>query len=300
MFKKNILLLYFLLLPFTNLHSQFWGQEWHQLKSDPFFVYYLENDIASAKSILNVLERVYPRMSHEIGCEIQESISVFLCNSREVYRYIVGKNFPKWSTGVALPSSNFVVMQTFPTGTDPIKIAVHELTHILLDNAVHQKPIPRWFNEGLAVFYSDEKEFASSSLISKALLTNSIIPLTDIDEVLSFHTSKAQLAYQESYLAVIFLIEKYGMEVIKKVVSALAAEETNDQAFLTSIGMDLWDFELEWYKYIKKKHRWHFLVDFESYLWIFVLLLFVAGFIIIRRRNRKTIERWEHEEETQI
>ena len=70
-------------------------------------------------------------------------------------------------------------------------------------------PIPRWFDEGLAVYYSGERGLASSSLISKALLSNSIIPLEEIDEVLTFHKEKAQLAYQESFTAITFLIEEF-------------------------------------------------------------------------------------------
>jgi hypothetical protein len=133
--------------------------------------------------------------------------------------------------------------------------------------------------------------------VSKALLTNSIIPLVEIDDVLTFHTSKAQLAYQESYLAVIFLIEKFGIESIKKVVAALALEENSDKAFLKAIGMDLLDYDIAWYKYIKRKFRWHFLVEFETYLWIFILMLFIFGFILIRRRNKKIIESWDDDEE---
>ena len=61
--------------------------------------------------------------------------------------------------------------------------------------------------------------------------------------------------------------------------------------------MDENDFEYEWFQYIKKKYRFHFLLDFDNYLWVIILLLFVIGFILIRRRNRRTIRRWEYEDD---
>lgn len=278
-------------------YSQHQDLNWNFIKSKPFIIYYLENDIINANAILKTLESSYPQLSTQIGYQLNSPIGVFLCNSEKTYNYVVGKHFPKWSEGIAIPENKLIIIKANNRGSDPRKTAIHELTHILLNGAVNNRPIPRWFNEGLAIFYSNEKEFASSSLVSKALLTNSIISLNDIDKVLTFNQSKAQLAYQESYLAVNFLIEKFGVNHIKKVVQALSLEQDADQAFLNAIGMDLWDFELEWLKYIKHKHRWHFLVDFDIYLWILILLLFIIGFIIIRRRNRQTLKRWEREEE---
>ena len=295
--RKIILLLFFIgsaifLFPAIS-YSQYWGLKWHQIKSKPFIIHYLNNDVTYSDIVLKTLKNFYPRLSSEIGYQEKSTIMVFLCNSDKAYNLIVGKNFPKWSEGVAQPANKLIIIKS---GVNSSKIIVHELTHILLHSAVNSKPIPRWFDEGLAVFYSDEQEFASSSLISKALITNSIIPLSDIDDVLTFHTSKAQLAYQESYLAVLFLIEEFGLDGIKRVVTALAEKENEDQALIAAIGIDLWDFETAWIKYLKRKYRWHFLVEFDTYLWLFILLLFLAGFMLMRRRNKKTMQRWEEED----
>lgn len=281
----------------SKLYSQPATFEWQQLKSDFFIIHYQANDHYHANTVLKTVENFYPRLASEIGYQLNTPVQIFLANTEKTYRSIVGRNFPKWSEGLAVPSSQIIVIKTTNDSSDPRKTVIHELTHILLNGAVNGKPIPRWFNEGLAIFYSDEKEFASSSLVSKALITNSIIPLADIDEVLTFHTSKAQLAYQESYLAVIFLIEKFGIEGIKKIVQALASAENPDQAFLKTIGMDLLDFDLAWYKHIKQKFRWHFLIEFETYLWLLILMLFILGFILMRRRNKKIIESWNDDEE---
>ena len=120
--------------------------------------------------------------------------------------------------------------------------------------------------------------------------------MSDIDDVLNYHRDKAQLAYQESYLAVDFLINEYGTESVTKILAKVASGINLNQAFLDVIHLDLWDFEDQWFKHIQHKYRWHFLVEFDSYLWVLILALFTIGFILMRRRNRQTLQRWEEED----
>ncbi len=261
-----------------------------------FIVFYLDSDSKNAQNILNTLTEEYPQLCEAIGSKLITSINIFLTNSENLYKNIVGKSFPDWSSGAALPAHQVMVLKSYYTNQDIHKIAIHELTHLLIDQATKSKPIPRWLNEGLAVYFSREKNFASTSLISKALMTQSIIDLSDIDYVLTFHKSKAQLAYQESYLAVKYLIETYGLESVRNIINQIAISHDYDTAFLNTLGMGIYDFEYEWFQYIRDNYRWHFLADFDIYLWMSLPLLFIVIFIIIRIRNRKTLKRWESEE----
>ena len=285
-------------LSFTLLITPCFSQsfDWEKISSDKFSVFYLDNDYNNAKNILNTLTEAYPLLRKAIGSELAFSINIFLSNSENVYKNIVGKNFPDWSSGAALPAHRVMVLKSHEVNQDIHKIAIHELTHLLIDQATHSKPIPRWLNEGLAVYFSGEKNFASTSLISKALMTQSIIDLSDIDYVLTFHKSKAQLAYQESYLAVKYLIETYGLESVRNIIKQIALTNDYDAAFTSAIGMDMYNFEYEWFQYVQDNYRWHFLADFEIYLWMSMPLLFIVIFIIIRIRNRKTLKRWESED----
>lgn len=275
--------------------------QWQKITGSKFIVYFQVNDLQNSEKILNSLQSSYLRLSQEIGVELVDSVVVFITPSKEVFQKMVGENIPKWSDGIAAPIHNTIILKSprwIPPETDNKAIAIHELTHIILARAVKGNPIPRWFNEGLAVYYSGEKGYASSTLVSKALLTDSIIPLSDIDEVLQFHVDKAQLAYQESYLAINYLMNQYGSDAVKKIIQKLGDGLNLNQALLEVIDLDLWEFEDEWLDHIKRKYRWHFLVEFDNYLWVLILALFIIGFIIMRRRNKKTIQRWQMEDET--
>ena len=273
--------------------------QWHRLSDTNFIIYYQFNDSQNSEKIFKILKTSYYKLSQEIGVEVTDTIAVIIAPSKNDYQQMLGKNIPKWSDGVASPSKNSIVLKSAswtPPETDHSAIAVHELIHILLDRAVKGNPIPRWFDEGIAVYYSGEKRYASSSRISKALLTKSLIELKDIDNVLNFQADKAQLAYQESYLAVDYLFKQYGKDAVKKIIQHLGNGRDLNQAFLAVIDLDLWEFEGEWLDNIKQKYRWYFLVELDDYLWVIMLVLLVAGFFMMRIRNRRTIQRWQDED----
>lgn len=305
-FHKIIIFKFFL---FTILLYYVWHfhpvlaqqNNWLKKISSQFVIFFQSADQKNANKILQTIDQTFPQISQQLNISFLDSVTIILSPSEKSYSQFVGKNFPNWSGGAASPDQNLIILKS-PSFTheerNNAKITIHELTHILLNKAVNKNPLPRWFNEGMAVYFSGEKEFASNSLISKALITKSIIPLREIDKVLNFHQDKAQLAYQESFLAVSYLIEKFGNESMKIILAQLAQGNDMDAALVHAIGSDQTDFEYEWYHSIQKKYRWHFLLDFDIYLWIFILLLFIFGFLIIRKRNRLTMKRWEQEDET--
>lgn len=276
------------------------NQPWEKISGSIFNVFYQDNDLPNSRKILTTLQSASLRLSRELGVDLSDTVSIFIAPSKKVFDQIVGQDFPKWSDGLASPWKNIIILKSprwMPPETDNEAIVIHELTHIIINRATRGNPIPRWLNEGLAVYYSGEKGYAASTLISKALVTNSIIPLSEIDEVLQFHRDKAQLAYQQSYLAVDYLFQHYGDDAVKQIIHKVGEGKNTNQAFIEAIDLDLWEFEEAWYQHIKQKHKWHFLVEFDNYLWILILALFIFGFVMIRLRNRQTIRRWQEEEE---
>ncbi len=305
-FAKVIFIIKYLLLVLLLSSSAFGRSnflntgEWERMTHFPFTLYFQETDSKNAENILNTLNENYPILSQQLGIELQDTVFIFISPTKKSFRQFVGKTFPEWSDGVASPSRNSIILKSprlQPDYPDNSKIVIHELTHILVDKITKGTPIPRWLNEGLSVYYSGEKGFASSSLVSKALISKSVIPLSDIDRVLRFHLEKAQLAYQESYLAVRYLFNEYGEAEVREILNLVGNGLNLNDAFIRVIDTDLWEFETEWLEHIKKKYRWQFLMDFDTYLWILMGLLFLLGFALMRMRNRRKIQQWEEEEE---
>ncbi len=295
--KKLSLLIGFSLLIHTNVVSQ---TNWYTLESSLFRIYYSENEERTAEQLSSLLETGYADLSSKTGLNITDTVNVFLCPTDEIFNELTGKFIPHWGEGIADPVRNLIILRSpkqYQNHARFPKLVLHELTHIMVGHST-QRPatIPRWFNEGVAIYFSQDKEFSIGEAISKALISKSLIPLDEIDDVLKFQQEKARLAYEESYSAVLFLEERFGYDDLLQLIRELKKGREFGQAFTDVFGLDFFEFEWEWHKFIEKKYRWRFLFDFGTYLWIFILILFILVIIAIRLRNRKILSQWEREE----
>lgn len=295
------IIFFFLAFGFYVPSSLLFGQTgWHKIDSSPFHIYYFKEDQVYAKELPALFQAAYSELANKLGLELTSSVKVFLCPTEEIFNDLTGDFVPDWGEGVADPIQSVIILKS-PGVTENYdrfhKLVRHELTHVLIGQSVrHPQAMPKWFNEGMALYFSFDEEFAGGEAISKALFSDSIIPLDEIDDVLKFQKTKARLAYEESYSFTLFLEEKFGLDGIVRLIHELDAGKTFNQAFLDAFGMDLFDAELQWYKYLEEKYRWRFLLDFETLLWILILFLFIFVVMAIRLRNRRIMKKWEEEE----
>ena len=272
------------------------GAEWKSIDNPPFVIHYLFKD-TYATFVSHFLYQAYTRIAEDLDIRLHEPIDVFLCPSQQIYDRLTANSLPEWSAAVAVPARNLIVLKSFEEQKSLRTSTIHELTHIMLHTVVDSMAIPRWFDEGLAVYYSDDKTLAARNQVSRALTSESIIPLDEIGNVLSFDQHKAQLAYQESYLTIVFIIREFGRSGLQKLIRAMKTSGSMDKALQQAFGMDMEGLEAAWYRFIRQKRRWNIFIDFEIFIWILILLLFLIGFVAIRLRNRHTLKRWEIEDE---
>lgn len=284
----------------SSLNPATMQADWHSLDSPPFRIYYLDSDRPYTRELSSLFHIAYLDFVTRLQLNLTQPVNVFLCPTQKVFDDLTGNFIPHWGEGVADPVKNLIILKS-PALTDNRdrlpKLVRHELSHILIgQTAKSPQNLPKWFNEGIAIYLSADEEFAAGKAISKALISNSIIPLDEIDDVLRFQHAKATLAYEESYSFVLYLIEQYGFGKIAQLLSELDTGQSFDVTFKDVFAIDLFEAEMNWYQYLEKKYRWTFLLDFDLFLWIFILLLFIFILIAIRWRNKRTLEKWDEEE----
>jgi hypothetical protein len=274
-------------------------QDWLTLDSERVKIYYTAANRSLAAALPAMFENEYADLSAKLGLQLDIPVQVLLAPTPEKFNELTGHLIPDWGEGVADAARGLIILKTLsPSSRDRLrKLVRHELTHILIGRGVAQpETLPRWFHEGLAIYFSYDEEFAGGAAISKALISNSVVPLNEIEDVLKFQTEKARLAYEESFSAVLYLEEEFGFAGIAAILAELKAGKAFDDAFEEYTGLSAAEFELNWLRFVEQKYRWRFLLDFETYLWILILLLFVLVFFGIKWRNRRTLKRWEDEE----
>ena len=208
----------------------------------------------------------------------------------------LGVRLPEWGGGGAIGRDNIIIpVDKFYAfyNADFFKITLHELVHIVVARTYGHLRVPRWFNEGLAMVLSGEISFEGQVFLSRAVFTNNLLPLDSIENLNSFDSWKAQLAYHQSHAAVDFLLKNYGYDLLPELLSATRALRSFQAACISTFGLSPKEFELLLKKEISLRHRYIFIIADYYLFWIFIVFLALVGFILTIVRNRQKMKALE-------
>ena len=122
------------------------------------------------------------------------------------------------------------------------RIIVHEVTHILWEQALgpNALPVPAWLNEGIASYMEpDSAPYSGRSLSSRGL---SLLSMTRVSGTPRSITT----FYLKAESVVAYLIDEFGVEPFQQFVGTLAKGNTIDAALLQTYGFDTTGLEDSW------------------------------------------------------
>ena len=275
------------------------GIAWHYHSTANFVIAYREADETLALRVLDELQERQRQLAQRLAYKPRRTITVFLCPTQYIFDRMTGGGVPHWGEAAANTATWRIYLKT-PAASNARELlpatVTHELAHLCLAELAQPHALPRWLSEGAAMLLSNEARPTDPILISRALLTKSLVDFEEIDDLLSFPNIRAALAYAESYQAVNFMTQRFGADAITKLARAFAEQPQPRQAFQTAFAEDLWNFETEYFDFLRRRFRWYFLLD-ESFLFGgIILILLLAGFLLTRWRTKKKIQEWEAEE----
>ncbi len=272
---------------------------WRNLSVAPFNIYHQPEDSLNAEAVARILREEFPLVRYDLDVALDTPVGIFIAPSYQSYLRLTGGAIPHWGEAVADPQKQIIVLKSprWARSSGTLKtLVMHEVMHIVLGQMTDHAPLPRWFNEGVAIYFSGEPGYLEGRIISRAQVANQLIPLDAIDAVLTFQQGRAHLAYFESFLAVSFMVEQYGESAIRELLETVRRVRDFRYAFQKTFGQTLPAFEREWRFYLEKKYRWSIFLEFDTLLWLGIIVLFLLIFIIILIRNRRTMARWEAED----
>jgi hypothetical protein len=258
------------------------------------------HDKSLAQQVKTNLESSYQEISSFLDDTLTQVVSVYVVDSDEEFRSMIGGGFPDWGIGCAIPSRNIIVLKSplhFNYHRPFSELITHELAHILLGNLAKGVALPRWLDEGFAMHQSHEWRIGQDIAVARAVLTGSLLRLSEIESVNAFREKKAQLVYTESFLAVSYLTGEYGEEVIRGLVDYLASGTSIDLAFLKTIGSNYLTFQLEFETHIKSKYSWISFLGDTFLLWVGLAFLIIIFYLAKKYHTKKILKEWELEEQ---
>ena len=292
----------FILQLFTPLMSS--ALNYVETSTSHFVFYFHSKDKRLIESLINDAETFRGDIVKDLGIDFKEKTKVYLAPSFRQYQELQpGGEVPSWSAAVAYPRLNLIIMQspkaTNGKGIDLSKVFKHEFTHIALGKAFSKREeIPLWLNEGLAMYESREWDFSRVSAITRAVLTGSLIPLSEITRLFPLEANKAELAYSESFYLISFLISQYGKENFHRFLREYSGGKGLKDVLTEVYGIKWEEFEKKWRHYLKVRFSWFPIVTSTTTLWFLVTIVFILAYIRKKKATRLKFEQWEREENT--
>lgn len=197
---------------------------------------------------------------------------------------------PYWSAGIARAGSEIYIFgQNRRQWLSTLK---HELFHTLLGQ--NEISIPVWLNEGLAQWQAGQMAWSGFMELGTATARSRLIPLVDLDVILSFNHKRASLAYGQALDATRFLINRHGESVLPYL---LRADDLGfRERFKMETGEDLIDFEIAWRENLESRFWFFKISTIPGILWALSPLIVVMAWVLKRQRGKQKIQEWEQEE----
>jgi hypothetical protein len=241
-------------------------------------------------------------LAADLGQPVLDHVLVRIARSPEQMAALApdGAGVPQYAAGVAYPSMHLALLALQAPDTweapDLVELLRHELTHLALADAASGHHVPRWFDEGLAIFESGEGRWARFRVLWDATLSGRLLPLADLDRSFPEDRYEVSVAYAESADFVQYLMRdadraRYG-SLIQRVRNGGAFSRALEDAY----GTDLPRLEYEW----REERGRHFgvapLLTGSGLLWVVVVGLAAVAWHKRRRRARAKLEQWAREE----
>ena len=205
----------------------------------------------AADKVLDVLEDAYNRVGRDFGTYPESRVPVILYTGKD-YREITGS--PGWSGGqydgkIRLPVGGM-------TEVTPVvrSVLFHEYTHVVVRELTRGN-CPVWLNEGLAEIEGRKEFDPPLAALNKASAGGTLLPFSSLTgSFASLQGKSVDLAYQQSYSLVRYMISAYGWHTMKELLTTLGEGRSFEAAAARAyqgVGRTFEEIFAEWRDQVK-------------------------------------------------
>jgi hypothetical protein len=246
------------------------------------------------------LESIDPRRFTDIAqlvglTDVGPAISIALVPessdlARSVSPWIVG--FTVRDSVVLFPARS----PTYPNNSLE-DVMRHEVAHALIWRASGGRPIPRWFNEGVAMAAERERGFEDQTQLFYQLVTGSRTSLDELDRLFEGGRSDQVRAYALAGALVHDLFERYSPAGCAQMLTHIGRGASFEAAFADVAGISPAAAESEFWRRQRIWTNWLPIITSTTTLWMAVTLLAILAIYRRRRRNLEIAKQWEKDEQ---
>lgn len=210
-------------------------------------------------TVMEILEEVYYQVTCDLMYNPDIKINVIFFRTEDFYSV---NQLGDWVGAVARGATILVPLIQGYRNVNNIKgILAHEFTHVIVNLRTNNR-CPVWINEGLAVYQEFRSMFGDPEVMRsdyQRLFDTEVVGKhnfvrfnqINLDPSRQTYGMSVPLGYLTSYLAIRFLIERWGFQGVDYLLATLGEGERVDEALLEATGLNLKDFESEFHDWLR-------------------------------------------------
>jgi len=261
--KKLFLFLLLVVFPafgqnFGQNKVQYHSFNWHYLQSEHFDVYFYRGAYKIAQFTANEAESSYVALKRDFKYQITRRVKIILYKSHNDFQQtnVVESYMPEGVGGVTELYKNRVVIPFEGSYAQLRHVIHHELTHAVMNDMLYGGsiqsiisgqvvPVPTWFAEGLAEYFSLGWDTRADMILRDATMNGYLPPI----QYLSYY-----MAYQGGQSVFRYIAQKYGQEKISEILHKIRGSFRFEGAFKSALGIKLDELSEEWQKQMRKEY----------------------------------------------
>ncbi|MBI5485991.1 MAG: hypothetical protein HY905_01525 [Deltaproteobacteria bacterium] len=208
---------------------------------------------------------------------------------------------PSWATGVTYGGRSLILLSALSPRSGrfvPLPAVMrHELAHLVTDRIVKGHPLPRWLDEGIALWAAGDDYAGRSEELLDAALRDKLLPLERISRGYPADPDLVPLAYAQSVDIVMYLTDTYGRAPLRRLLREVGEGKGFREAVLDTYGTSVARLEDDWREGIRVWYRWVPALVSGTTLWALISFLLAWAYLKQRQRRRELYARWDREEE---
>lgn len=208
---------------------------------------------------------------------------------------------PSWASGYAISHQGVIVLLPERVPSYPYTsldmVLSHEIAHVLVARAARGRPVPRWFDEGLAMVAARTWDIEDRARLVWAMVAASHVSFAQVNALFQQDQASARRAYVLANAVVRDLLQRYGPEMPKHVLALIAHDVPFEDALFRVTSSTVAEVEASfWTRHQYMWTRWIPVVTSSIVLWTGIVLLAVYAFKKQRKRAAVLKREWEEED----
>jgi tetratricopeptide (TPR) repeat protein len=194
--------------------------------------------------IREYLRDAYESIGKDLGTFLRGKVVVILYDEEEYYRLSRG---PTWAAGHFDGKIRLPAYRRKMTLQDLKATLWHELTHAFVQD-LSKGRCPLWVHEGLAKYEENRVRPAKLTELKKVLRDQKFLSMTQLEQGLSEFSSASEvgLFYEQAFSVVRFMVARYRMYKVKKILEGLGSGNSWETALKEHLFLTPANLEKQW------------------------------------------------------